>query len=149
MTTKAAFTQEEWDLVRSGPPAAGLMVITASHGGMMRETFEMAKAYADARKQHGESELLDELVSTKPERDHTRYHSYEEMQEASLRRLGEAVALLEAKASPQEVDDYRRFVLTLSERVAKRHEEDGEQVSPAEQQAIDDIGTALGGATAT
>jgi hypothetical protein len=145
MTTKAAFTQEEWDLVRSGPPSAGLMVITASSGGMMRETFEMAKAYADARKQHGESELLDELVSTKPERDHTRYHSFEEMKEASLRRLGEAVATLEGKATPQEVDDYRRFVIGLAERVAKRHEEDGAQVSPAEQQAIDDIANAVGG----
>jgi hypothetical protein len=145
MTTKAAFTQEEWDLVRSGPPAAGLMVITASGGGMMRETFEMAKVYAEARGQHGESELLDELASARPERDHTKYHSVEEMKEHSLQRLGEAVALLESKATPQEVDDYRHFVLTLADRVAKRHEEDGAQVSPAEQQAIDDIAVALGG----
>jgi hypothetical protein len=144
MTTKAAFTEQEWDLVRSGPPAAGLMVITASHGGMMRETFEMAKAYADARQQHGDSELLDELVAAKPERDHTRYHSMEEMRDATAKRLGEAVAVLQGKATPEEVDDYRRFIVGLAGRVAQRHEEDGKQVSDAEQQAIDDITAALG-----
>ena len=144
MTTKAAFTTEEWDLVRAGPPAAGMMVIAASKGGMMRETFEMAKAYADARQEHGESELLDELVSAKPERDHTKYHSFEELKENSLRRLREAVELLTAKATPEEVDDYRRFVLTLTERVAKRHKEDGVEVSPAEEQTIADVRGALG-----
>ena len=144
MTTKAAFSTEEWDLVRSGPPAAGMMVIAAGKGGMMRETFEMAKAYADARKEHGESELLDELVSAKPERDHTKYHSFEELKENSLRRLHEAVELLTAKATPEEVEDYRRFVLTLTERVARRHKEDGVEVSPAEQQTIEDVRAALG-----
>jgi hypothetical protein len=144
MTTKAAFSTEEWDLVRAGPPAAGMMVIAASKGGMMRETFEMAKAYADARKEHGESELLDELVSAKPERDHTKYHSFDELNESSLRRLQEAVELLTAKATPEEVEDYRRFVLTLTERVAKRHREDGADVSPAEQQTIEDVRAALG-----
>ncbi len=148
MTTKAAFTPEEWDLVRSGPPAAGMLVIAASHGGMMRETFEMAKVYADAREEHGESELLDELVSAKPERDHTKYHSFDELKEHSLRRLGEAVALLTAKATAAEVEDFRRFVLTLSERVAKRHKEDGVEVSAAEQQTIDEVRTALGSAPA-
>jgi hypothetical protein len=144
MTTKAAFTADEWDLVRSGPPAAGMMVIAASHGGMIRETFEMAKVYADARGQHGDSELLDELVSAKPERDHTKAHSFEELKENSLRVLRESVELLTAKATPEEVADYRAFILTLAERVAKRHEEEGVQISPAEQGAIDDVRAALG-----
>jgi hypothetical protein len=146
MTDKTAFTEQEWDLVRSGPPAAGMIVITASHGGMMRETFEMAKVYGEARREHGESELLDELVASKPERDHTRYHSVDELTKHSLERLREIVGLLSAKATPEEVEDYRRFVLTLSERVAKRHKEDGAEVSPGEQQAIDAIAAALGAA---
>ena len=145
MTTSTAFTEQEWDLIRSGPPAAGLMVITAHGGGMMRETFEMAKVYGETRQEHGGSELLDELVSSKPERDHTRYHSRDELKEHSLQRLKEAVALLESKATPEEAEDYRRFIRTLAERVAKRHKEDGAEVSPAEQQAIDEIGAALGG----
>jgi len=144
MTTKAAFTEEEWDLVSSGPPAAGTLVITADRGGMVRETFEMAKVYAETRQQHGASELLDELVSSKPERDHTRHGSLEELKQHTLQRLRDAVALLESKATPEEAADYRRFILTLAERVAKRHKEDGVDVSPAEQEAIDTIAATLG-----
>ena len=143
MTTKTAFTEQEWDLVLSGPPSAGMMVITAHGGGMMRETFEMAKVYAEARQQHGESELLDEIVATKPERDHTHYHSMDELRENTVKRLGEAVRLLESKATAQEAEDYRRFILTLVERVARRHKEDGVDISPAEQAAIDQVAAAL------
>jgi hypothetical protein len=145
MTTKADFTEQEWDQVLSGPPLAGLVVITAEHGGTMRETFAMAKAYAEARQQHGNSELLDEIVAAKPERDHTRFHSHDELQAHAVEVLHDAVALLEAKATAQEVDDYRRFILTLARKVAERHEEDGAAISPSEQRALDDLAGALGG----
>ncbi len=59
MTTKAAFSAEEWKAVLEGPPTAGMIVITAARGGMFRESIAMSKAYAEARAQHGESELLD------------------------------------------------------------------------------------------
>jgi radical SAM superfamily enzyme YgiQ (UPF0313 family) len=65
MTTKADFTPEEWDLVREGPPTAGMVALTADKGGSFRETWAMAKSYAEARKEHGESELLDALVESK------------------------------------------------------------------------------------
>ena len=71
MTTKAAFTPEEWTVVLEGPPTAGMIVITAGHGGMVRETIAMSKAFAEARAQHGESGLLDEIVAAKPHVDHT------------------------------------------------------------------------------
>ncbi len=60
MTTKAAFSPEEWKVVLEGPPTAGMIVITAARGGMFRETVAMSKAYAEARAEHGDSELLDE-----------------------------------------------------------------------------------------
>lgn len=144
MTTKAEFTQEEWDAVLEGPPSAGMIVVTASRGGTFRETFAIGKAYAEARKQHGASELLDEIVSAKPERDHTRYHSPEELKQAGLKHLRDAVAVLEQKAAPAEVEDYRKFVLTLADRVANAHREGGQAVSDAERQAIDEISDALG-----
>jgi hypothetical protein len=53
-------------------------------------------------------------------------------------------ALLADKATAEERDDYRRFVLTVANKVAAAHREGGKQVSPAEQQAILDIKTALG-----
>src|SRR3954471_2155218 len=145
MTNKEAFTEEEWDLLRSAPPLAGMTVSFASGGGMIRETIEMGKVYAEARKQHGESELLDAIVAAKPERDHTKQHSFDELKQHTLEQLGKATALLTSKATPEEVEDYRQFVLTLADRVAKRHEEEGADVSPAEQQAIADVKAALGG----
>jgi hypothetical protein len=145
MTGKADFTEEEWKLILEGPPSAGLIVVSAQRGGTFREAFAIGKAYTEARKQHGDSELLDEIAAAKPERDHTRYHSYEELKQAGLQHLRDAVALLGQKATPEEVEDYRRFVLNLSERVANAHREGGQQVSDAERAAIEEISASLGG----
>jgi hypothetical protein len=145
MTSKADFTPEEWTAVLEGPPSAGMMVVMAQRGGTFRETLAIGKAYSEARQQHGASELLDAIVTAKPEVDHTRYHSADELKSAGLQHLRDAVAVLEAKATPQEVDDYRGFVVMLANRVAAAHREDGVDVSPAEQAMIDDIAANLGG----
>lgn len=142
MTAKAEFTEEEWNVVREGPPAAGLMVLMAQSGGSFRESWALAKTYAEARKQHGESQLLDELVSEKP--DLKRYHSADELEQQGLDGLRNAVDLLERKAGPEEVDGYKRFVLAVAQRVAKAHEEEGEPVSAAEQAAIEKIASTVG-----
>ena len=143
MTGKAGFTQEEWELILEGPPSAGIIVVTAQRGGTFRESIAMAKAYVEARQQHGESELLDEIVAAKPERDHTRFHSAEELKQHGLQHLREAVALLERKATAEEVDDYRRFVLTLADKVANAHREHGVSVSDAERAALEEISASL------
>jgi hypothetical protein len=144
MTGKADFTPQEWELVLEGPPSAGLIVVTAQRGGTIREMVAIAKAYGEARQQHGESELLDEIVAAKPEVDHTRYHSVEELKQHALQSLRDAVALLETKATPDEVEGYKRFVLTLADGVANAHRESGTSVSAAERAAIDEIARSLG-----
>ena len=144
MTTKAAFSPEEWTSVLAGPPSAGMIVVTAASGGMFRETLAMSKAYVEARAMHGQSELLDEIVAAKPKMEHTRYHSAEELKDTGLQNLRTAMELLESKAEPEEVDEYRRFILTLANKVAAAHREEGQEVSPAEAVAIDQIAGALG-----
>ena len=143
MTTKSDFSAEEWQLILEAPPSAGMIVVTAQRGGLFRETIAMAKAYTEARQQHGESELLDEIVSAKPERDHTRYHSQEELKQHALQHLRDSVALLERKATPVEVEQYRQFIVNLAHKVAAAHREDGQDVSESEQAAIDEITAAL------
>jgi hypothetical protein len=143
MTTKAAFSPEEWTSILQGPPSAGMIVVTAASGGMFRETMAMSKAYVEARAMHGQSELLDEIVAAKPKMEHQRYHSAEELKDAGLQHLRSAAALLESKATPEELDEYRRFILTLADKVAAAHREEGQQVSPAEVAAIDQIARAL------
>ena len=144
MTTKAAFAPEEWTVVLEGPSTAGMIVITAAHGGTFRETIAMSKAYSEARGEHGESELLDEIVAAKPKVDHTRYHSPEELRDNGLGHIRDAMALLGSKATAEERDDYRHFVLTLANKVASAHREHGQDVSPAEAEAIQQITAALG-----
>jgi hypothetical protein len=144
MTTSADFTPEEWEVVREGPPTAGLMVLMAQSGGTFKETWALSKSYVEARQQHGESQLLDEIVSAKPKLDHHRAHSHEELREAGQNHLRNAVSLLQSKATPQELDDYRRFVMTLAHNVAAAHREGGQDVSPAEQTSLDEIAGALG-----
>lgn len=141
MTGKADFTSEEWDLIREGPPTAGLVTLTAEKGGTFRETWALSKAYAEARKEHGESELLDSLVAEKP--DVKRYKSPEELEQTGLGRLTEAVQVLEQKATPGELASYKKFVLDVAERVAEAHKEHGGQVSDAERQAIGRISACL------
>jgi hypothetical protein len=146
MTTKSDVTAEEWQLVLEAPPSAGMIVVTAQRGGSFREAIAMAKTYAEARQHHGESELLDEIVAAKPERDHTHYHSPEELKQHGLRHLRDSVALLQKKATPTEVDEYRQFIVTLSHKVAAAHREHGVEMSDSEQAAINDITDALNAA---
>jgi hypothetical protein len=148
VTGKADFSEEEWKTVLEAPPSAGMLVIASDRGGSIRETFSMAKAYTEARKEHGESQLLDELVNAKPEMDHTRYHSPEELKEASLKHITEAVDLLRSKAAPEELDEYKKFIVGLANRVAEARKEgfmglSGDRVSDDEKAAIGEIESAL------
>ena len=139
MTAKSDFSDEEWKVIVEGPPTAGMILLTADSGGTFRETFALARAYTDARREHGESELLDELVAAKPEFDRHRYKTTADLHDTGLEQLGKGVALLRAKASPEETEAYRKFVLTVATNFAAAHKEKGEQVSPKEQAALDEV----------
>jgi hypothetical protein len=141
MTGKADFTAEEWELVREGPPTAGMVALMAESGGSFRESWALAKSYAEARKEHGESELLDALVAEKP--DLKRYKTNEELEAQGLGRLTEAVVLLEQKATAGEVAAYRKFALDVAERVAEAHKEADKPVSEDERAAIEKIAASL------
>jgi hypothetical protein len=142
MTAKADFTEEEWNVVREGPAAAGVLVLMAQGGGTFRETWALAKSYAEARKQPGQSQLLDELASEKP--DVERQSTREEQESEALKGLSEAIALLEQKATPEEVEGYRTFVLAVARKVAEAHETEGQPISAAEQAAIDKVASTIG-----
>jgi hypothetical protein len=149
MATKSDFTEEEWTQILEGPTSAGLIVITSDRGGSIRETFSMAKAYTEAHRKPGQSELLDEIVGARPEVDRSRppSSSPEALREHSLQNIREAIALLKEKA-PEDVEAYREFVLALVDRVAEARKEGfmgltGDRVSEDEHSAIDEITAAL------
>ena len=143
MTRQAEFTPEEWQTILEAPTSAGMIVVMADRGGTIRESFSMAKAYVEAREQHGSSELLDEVVATNPKVDR-HAHSPDDLKAAGVQHVRGAIAAIAAKATPQELEDYRAFVVGLMERVAHAHREGGVEVSDREQAAIDEVKVALG-----
>ena len=149
MTRKADFNAEEWSTVAEGPLLAGMRVITAGRGGAIRESMAMGRTYADARQHHGESELLDDLVASPPAMDPSRFQTPGDIGALTGERLREAVTILEQKASPEEVDAYKRFVLAAARAVAEAHREGGslgvggKDVSEGEQAALDEIAATL------
>ncbi|HET9186221.1 MAG TPA: hypothetical protein VFN82_08735 [Solirubrobacterales bacterium] len=145
MTGKADFEPQEWEAVLEGPTSAGLIVMSAERGGSFREAFAMAKVFAEARGEHGESELLDEITAHRPKMDRTSAGSPEELREHALQRIGEAVALVERKGSQEELEQYRGFVETVARRVAEAKDEPSGEgpISESEKEAIASVESAL------
>ena len=137
MAGKADFTEEEWDKLRKGATAAGLLVSVSDRSFLdsFKEASTFAKYLLGSR--DDDSQLVRELAS-----EHgTGFGALatpSEVNEAADESLRDAVATLRAKA-PDEVDAYRAFVLELAETVSKAAK-GGDQ---AEAAAIERIRTAL------
>jgi hypothetical protein len=151
VTKKADFNAEEWTTVVNGPVYAGMRVISADRGGTLRETIAMSRVYQEARAHHGESELLDELVKSPPSIDPDRLREVGgDIATVASQQLRQGVEILEAKATPAEVDAYKKFVMTVAQAVASAHKEGGflgiggKPISDAENQALDEVSKALG-----
>src|SRR5215217_9768254 len=151
MTKKADFNAEEWSVVVEAPVFAGMYVIAADRGGTIRESLAMGRVYTEARQQQGQSELLDELVGSQPSIDRARaQETGGDVASLAKERLTAAMRILEEKATPEEVDAYKRFVMTVAQAAASAHKEGGflgiggKEISPAEDEALDQISTTLG-----
>ena len=151
MTTKADFNAEEWSVLVEAPLLGGMSVVTAERGGTLKESLAVGRTYAEARQRHAESPLLDALVASPPAMDPARLReSGSDLQQVATARLREAAAVLDAKASPDEAEAYKRWVLTVAEAVANAHREGGfagiggKPVSDNEQAALDRIRSTLG-----
>ena len=145
MTTKAEFNAEEWSTIVSGPFIAGLTVITADRGGSIRETVAIAKVFAEAKQAGDKLELINELLGERP--------NTETLKDESANpegALGEALAILDSKATPEEVEAYKQLCLEIAQRVAERTKSGdflgigGERVSSDEQAALERLRATLG-----
>jgi hypothetical protein len=151
MTRRADFNAEEWTTVVDGPIYAALRVIAASHGGRLRESLALSRTYQDTHAHHGDSELLDEIVKSPPaiDADELR-HAQSNIAEIAARHLRDATAIVAAKATPAETNSYKTFVMTVAQAVASAHKEGGflgiggKQITDEENQALDEISSALG-----
>ncbi len=144
MTTKSEFNGDEWERVARAPALAGVMVALADRGGTFRESLALGKAYAAARSEGG-SELLEELVASPPSLNPEAVKQPDQIPE----QIREAVRTVEEKATPEEAEEYRQFLLRLADVVAHAHKEGGvlgiggKEVSPEEQAALDRLSSTL------
>jgi hypothetical protein len=140
MTTKSEFNAEEWERVTRAPALAAVMVILADRGGTIRETIAHGTAYTEARRD-GSAELLDAIVSSAPQLDPKSVGAPEQLPE----RIREGVGIVEEKATPEEADEYRRFILQVADVVAHAHKEGGvlgiggKDVSERERAVLDQL----------
>jgi hypothetical protein len=144
MTTKADFNADEWERLAQAPAFAGLMVILGDRGGSFRESIALGKAYAAARRDGG-SELLEQVVASPPH-VHPKSVTPDELPE----RISEAISIVEQRATPEETEEYRQFILRVADAVAHAHKEGGvlgiggKEVSEQEQAVLDQLASMLG-----
>jgi hypothetical protein len=145
MTTKSQFNGEEWERVARAPALAGVMVALADRGGSFRESLALGKAYAAVKRDGSGSELLKEVVASPPSLDRESAGQPDQIPG----QIREAVRIVEEKATPEEAEEYRQFILRLADVVARARKEGGvlgiggKEVSPEEQAALDKLSTTL------
>ena len=144
MTTKSEFNAEEWERVAQAPALAALMVMVADRGGAIRESIALGKVYTEARRDGG-SELMRELVATPPGLNPTEMGRSDQLRTQLPQRVEDAVRTVEGKATPEEAQEYRDFILRVADVVAHAAKEGGvlgiggKEVSPEEQAVLDEL----------
>lgn len=166
MTTRSAFSDDEWDLITLTPIAVGLAVAKAGRSGLLgsiRETKTLHdtvghadQAYPDdeliravlAENRYPTNELIRAAIATALEYNLERASgeiakSAEALALAATEDCAEVIALLRAKATPDESDDYQQWLLDIGRRVSRAATEHRTLVSEAETDLIGRLAAAL------
>lgn len=129
MATQADFTAREWELFGNAPLAAGAAVALAEPGGATSETQALVAGWREAGALFPEIELIQAIArDLDPEAREMRERESGQPRPApsapasildeAIDLCGAAISLLKRKASPQEVDAYKQFVLHIVRKVA-------------------------------
>jgi hypothetical protein len=155
MAGRDDFSSAEWKLLNQAVDAASIAVMAAQPGGAVQEREEMLEAWrASADQPFADNQLVLSLIRNRDalgEEMRLRGSREESLSNVSAEQTRaqavdlcrQAAAVLAAKASPEERDGYREWVLYLAQGVATTHRDAGASVSPAEQAVLDDITAAL------
>jgi hypothetical protein len=141
MSSKADFTEDEWETLQRGLTGTGMLVSVADPGVMdsFGESSALAK-YLASQRVAGATELMRELggthgtgfgLTTNPD----------EVRAGTILALQSAVGILSAKA-PDELEPYRQMVLGAATAVAEAKK----GVSPSEDAVISVVKETLGAA---
>jgi hypothetical protein len=154
MTAKQDFTDEEWTRLRRAPLVAGVAVALADPGGPIELAKETMASLRSATLPPSQEELLasvalDVQASTRHKQNLLGDFKPKNGQQVldELRGVNE---LLTAKATPEEAEAFRRWLVAAAQAAADAAKEGGfmgfggEQVSAGEQQMLDQVRAALG-----
>jgi hypothetical protein len=158
MTTKEAFTPEEWQILRTAPIEAGALVMGRDPNDMMlnvlREHEAITRGWEEGVARFVQSELIQALAQAGRPTETAPATEAEEMtperhRAQTLDLCRRAAGLVSEKATREEAEDYRSWVLHVAETVARASREGGflglgsARVSGLEQHTLDEIAAAL------
>ncbi len=159
MGVKDNFAREEWQSLLKAPMLVSYAISGAAPSGEEGYIQEMA-AVADAIVEGGQQAAQDSLVSAvvadivagaeDEQRGQTETISVKEVKDRALENCRSVAALLQTKASAEEADAYKRWLVAVARKVASAAKEGGifglggRQVSEGEETTINAIAEALG-----
>jgi hypothetical protein len=150
MTTRSDYTDDEWQLLHELPDAVATLVLMAGSSGPLgtiREMEALGRANSRAAARVADVPLIQELARSLPP---VHAGPQKPRQGDTLDMCREAVALLDAKAAPEEAAAYRRWIMAVAEEIAGAAKEGaflgfgGERVSTWETEVMSEVSQALG-----
>ena len=158
MTTKAAFTPEEWTDITRAPLAASLLITMASPSifGSMGEIFGATRTLVEGAQQPTGNELLDSILAEFKDLETARnaQPQIESRDPAAIKSellgvIQRATELMAAQGTREEVEPIKHWLYEIATNTANATKEGGilgigaVRVSDAETQALADLAALL------
>ena len=157
MTTKNAFTEDEWSRVMRAPLVAGLAISLADPGGPIEAAKESMATLKNATNPPSREQLLAEValeIQAMAQQRHNPLSGFKPAKdgnpgEAVLEELQAVQAIVAAKSTPDETAAFGRWLVAAAQAAADAAKEGGfmgfgaEQVSDREQAMLDRVRTAV------
>ena len=154
MTSKQDFTDEEWIRIRRAPLVAGVAISLADPGGPIEMAKETMATVRSATLPPSQEELLASVALDIQAMTQHKQNPLGDFKprggQQVLEELREVNELVTAKATPEEGQAFRRWLLVAAQAAADAGKEGGfmgfggEQVSAGEQRMLDQVRATLG-----
>jgi hypothetical protein len=154
MTSKRDFSDEEWTRIRRAPLVAGVAISLADPGGPIEMAKETVASLRSATLPPTQEELLASVALDVQALAQQKQNPLGDFKPRSgqqvLEELQGVNEIVTAKATPQEVEAFRSWLLAAAQAAADAAKEGGfmgfggEQVSAGEQQMLDQVRAVLG-----
>ncbi len=160
MTTKSAFTEDEWTRITRAPFVAGMAISLADPGGPIEATKETIATLKSATNPPSREQLLAEValeIQAMAQQKRSPLKGYRPSGdgppagEQVLEELRATHALVAAKAEPEEAAAFGRWLVTAAQAAADAAKEGGfmgfgaQQVSDREEAMLDQVRAAVSG----